>query len=753
MADEGDVLTEQIMFDDSQAISSLSDLVTGVTALNDKFIMLLGTLGEAKSGFSDAAEGAQELNGAESEGTDVTNAFTGAMEKAGMALQVAFGLGVYQIVNGVINLIKGGVQDGIDFAQSMFLINSAIDEMRGAGVDVQFQNLSNIVTDLGPKLQAFSNLDLSKAVGQVAALGGQFGATADEISTLTEFSAVASERMGGDIATNAQTITAALENMTIQMSRRILTMTGAEISAQEIYNEAVQLGIDNGAKTYQNLTDEEKLQAGITLIEQRRAQWQQWEAEYQSTAVGKTQDLGAAWQNLWTGWGIAITNDYPALVNMFDFVIGSIAVVSGYLETEIEMVKDLMGGKWTSPDEFFAELKSNINQVYDLYTNPPPTAVKGSPTASSTTPLGTPAGTTTGATQADITKIEEDGIKKVVDLHDQEAADLEKIQTDLGNKLVDITTKYNRDLAAEDVDAANQRQKIYDDTANTLATDASKQQLQSLEAEQKYQEEMQTLTDSFQANLLDALRENDAKTIIHLIEEYDNQKAEKTKQYNDSKVISDENYQQEINDVKKQEAFKLQELQDEVDQRKAALAVQYQQEQDDAKLQADRQATAEQVTIDNNLKQWGNGLNAQYELTVAQMSNIYNAINAYLGPHGFVDNIYTYITARMAQVLGALATYSTGGGTSVPTRAPGMASGGSIFANKPTDVTFGEAGPELAMFIPLGSNFGGASAVGGAGGGGSIQLQITLDPNLQAQIVQTSLNNVSLAIDRMQRQN
>jgi hypothetical protein len=82
-----------------------------------------------------------------------------------------------------------------------------------------------------------------------------------------------------------------------------------------------------------------------------------------------------------------------------------------------------------------------------------------------------------------------------------------------------------------------------------------------------------------------------------------------------------------------------------------------------------------------------------------------------------------------------------------------MAAGGSLFANKPTSVTFGEAGPELAMFLPLGSNFGSPSAsFAGGGGGGSLQLQITLDPNLQAQIVQTSLDNVALSIDRMQRQ-
>ena len=130
------------------------------------------------------------------------------------------------------------------------------------------------------------------------------------------------------------------------------------------------------------------------------------------------------------------------------------------------------------------------------------------------------------------------------------------------------------------------------------------------------------------------------------------------------------------------------------------------------------------------------------------MQNIYNNINAYLGKNGYIDNIYTYIIERMAQVYAAM-------GAGIPKMnnkvEPRMAAGGSIFADKATNVTFGEAGPELAMFLPLGG--GGAPSFSGAGvGGGSIQLQVTLDPNLEAQIVQTSLDGVALSIDRIQRQ-
>jgi hypothetical protein len=405
------------------------------------------------------------------------------------------------------------------------------------------------------------------------------------------------------------------------------------------------------------------------------------------------------------------------------------------------------------------DIQNRAAEVYKLYTNPSPTSVTGAPTGLSTTPLGdTSADAAKAAAEkaaADNLKVEADAEKEMVSLHDSAQAAYEKITTDYQNKLLDDQIKYDRAMVAEDVSAANQKEKIQDDAAETMLVDAEKNRQSNVEAEQKYEEEMQTLTDSFQANLIDALRDNDAKTIIHLIEEYDNQKAEKTKQYNDANVIRQEQYDQEIALAKQQEAYNLQQLNDEVAQRKAALKVQYDNENTDAATQRDRQNTAETVDIGNRLTAWADGLQVQYNLTDAQMKNIYSVINAYLGANGYVDSIYTYIIARMAQVYAALGAGMTTTTTTPHPKTPGpQAAGGSLFANTPTNVTFGEAGPELAMFIPLGSGVASVpspSVSGGGNTGGSIQLQVTLDPNLEAKIVQTSLDGVALSIDRMQR--
>lgn len=388
MTDQVDTLTEQIMIEDSNALELLEEF-RAETARTSKEIEDLGTA------WRNSADGVKALGAAEGDVEVQTNGLAGAFAKAGTALQMAFGLGVYQIVNNVINLVKNGVQDGLDFAQAMFLINSAVGDMRASGVDVQFKDLSNIVTDLGPKLQVFSNLDLSKAVGQVAALGGQFGLTAQQVSDLTEFSSVAVERFGGDVAATATQIQTALLNMTNAQARRVYQLTGVEMSALDIYNKAVELGLDNGAKTYTQLVDNSKVIAGTAILEEHLVELRQNEEDYLNTAPGKVHALGTEWQNLWTGFGIAVTNIIPSLTEGINNMIVTLTTVTGFIQAIIDYentatrnpIGMITGGMtW---DQFVQDAQNRAAEAYKLYSNPSPSSIAGSPIGANGTPLGT----------------------------------------------------------------------------------------------------------------------------------------------------------------------------------------------------------------------------------------------------------------------------------------------------------------------------------------------------------------------------
>jgi len=83
----------------------------------------------------------------------------------------------------------------------------------------------------------------------------------------------------------------------------------------------------------------------------------------------------------------------------------------------------------------------------------------------------------------------------------------------------------------------------------------------------------------------------------------------------------------------------------------------------------------------------------------------------------------------------------------------GQALGGSYLATRPTHALFGEAGPEIASFIPvrklqasgaIGSSFGG-------GMGGKIEIEMLLSPDLEARVMRNTLSEASQVIAKVRR--
>jgi len=70
-------------------------------------------------------------------------------------------------------------------------------------------------------------------------------------------------------------------------------------------------------------------------------------------------------------------------------------------------------------------------------------------------------------------------------------------------------------------------------------------------------------------------------------------------------------------------------------------------------------------------------------------------------------------------------------------------------------VTFGEAGPELATFIPLGrvgKNVGNlTSMMSGGGGGGKVSIELLLSPDLESRIVANTLGQTADVITKIIR--
>jgi hypothetical protein len=130
------------------------------------------------------------------------------------------------------------------------------------------------------------------------------------------------------------------------------------------------------------------------------------------------------------------------------------------------------------------------------------------------------------------------------------------------------------------------------------------------------------------------------------------------------------------------------------------------------------------------------GLQSEYNLTAEQLFQIYKLYDYYYGPSGILisllQNFYNAIGG------GASSGGGGGGGNQPPPRK--MAQGGMGIANTPTSVTFGDAGPEAAFFMPLnGSSMGNLPSFSnlsvGGGSGGKTIVEVRLSPDLQTRII------------------
>jgi hypothetical protein len=169
---------------------------------------------------------------------------------------------------------------------------------------------------------------------------------------------------------------------------------------------------------------------------------------------------------------------------------------------------------------------------------------------------------------------------------------------------------------------------------------------------------------------------------------------------------------------------------------------------------------------------------------------IYEILKDYYGPGGLIDGLYQYtmqslasqaaaavaaataLATGLSNLTGVVGTSSSGAveigtGNSLDSltgekggktgggggKRRGRKEGGSLLATRRTSVEFGESGAELATFTPLnriGRDEGKLDVIGSLGGGGSrVEIGVTLSPDLQARIMEETMDNVGEVILRV----
>ena len=297
---------------------------------------------------------------------------------------------------------------------------------------------------------------------------------------------------------------------------------------------------------------------------------------------------------------------------------------------------------------------------------------------------------------------------------------------------------------------------------------------------------MRQLRENFLLNLEDAVRERDALQIIRLTRQYNLRKTQMERENKLSIGDRSDAFQEQMRQIEQQRLERQRQLAIEHQRRLEDIAIQaererakawvdFQRRQEDEKVRAKAESDArtakfkqDMLDLDAQIQERINkmlaGLQQEYSLSKEELEKIdalYYGI--YLDANSSFNQGIDSAIQRLSQlnaihlrVMSLL--WQPTPGRPTPAEERGHVEGGTIIANKPTTVTFGEGGWEAATFTPLsraGVNInqvtGNLPAGIGGGGGGKYTVGISLSPGLEGKIVDQALDEVSDIIFKIER--
>lgn len=724
------------------------------------------------------------------------------------AIRIALGAMVAMLVFNVIqafsNFFYGAIKDATDLQGALYNLTNAERIMSQQGIEIAPKDLQDMANNLKALVPIISQIDATKAVSSLALFTKDLGYTKEQIAALSE--AV------GTLYVRNQAMGLSFEQVLSQVQTGLLTGRaqgirdlGVSISEAAIKQEALRLGLVKSSSAFDALTGDVqtqiKAQAMLSIIVKNTAQEQGDLGKYMETDAGKMKTFTASIEDFKTATGQAFL---PVLGTLAEIGLGilkvyhTVQVLIAYFDSTVVarivapwiLLNEAIQGHIHSVADVkrvYDETFQSVNAWIKLHTGL---------TLQQASALDTATGSADqlGSALADMSK---------VDL------------TSLNNELIRVQeslSKLNREYAQNNLkyqDEYNTKiTRMRQDAAIAQATSAAKEHATQLADEAKFQLQMEQLKEKYLYNLEDALRNRDARQVLRLQEQYaidkkdaqDNfnlQNAQRIAQYKQQQAIDAANEkikeQRALEDYKTEQALRKQSYDDAL----ADLQQSWKDRLDEeaVKIAADLGITGKGVdairavlekyygkngvfdglysySLDS-LQSKGTSMLAElaqvinaYLQTTAAGINAFTSINGTLGnitksptvinPYGGVGNVPYGPPAPSSSTSTGYAIHSSVGTTS-PAYIGGRAKGGVDIASKPTSVTFGEAGLEAAIFLPLSKLMSGMNNVpinasgGGGSLGGQIKLLLELSPDLVARVTENTLSQAAQVITRVYR--
>jgi hypothetical protein len=721
-----------------------------------------------------------------------------------IALGTLTAMAIFRTIEFISNSINKAIAAAKDWEVSLYNVANAERVLSENGVNIVPKDFDRIIDNLKAKFKGmFSDIEWKEAIADAAIALKELGVGASEIEKVLQ-AAVVVQLREPDKSLNEilqHEITAILSGRT-----QALQQMGLAVNELTVKEKALEMGLIN---SNQQLDAHSKALATIQLLYEGTIK----EADaYNSRVHGlreSSQQLNVVWSNLLTVIGKLIA---PVLISFFNVLSEKLQIVQNFIENNITTFQTLstiisgeirgivaIGQTLSKPElwnkkDFWNYVLSEVKKGFDEatgYANNLNKSLEDTPTA--------PMRDLVSSLQ-DISQISG---------FDDLARDLEKIQQKIEDARKEFEKKWggasgitldvavNFDINSQEFqqlgrdvqdyiidiqrliqDYNNKREQIISDANQRIQDANQKYHDQEIDDEARFQEQLRQLREKFLYNLEDALRERDARQILRLQEQYKMDKEALINEYNLQKQERDRQHQEELERIRRERDDRLAELAQEEQ-------LKLQREQQDFELKQQRAAQDHQIEmqrlgqeIQDRLMQFAQALGDEYKLNDEGVRKIYDLLNAYYGPQGYFDGLYDYsyqsMVSRAQEMLAQInqivsqaqmslnslplspSSPTSGIGNAPKTEDIGkQAKGGIYLANKPTKAIFGDAGLELAQFIPLNSrrlsNVSLSIIPEKQPLNGNIAIELFLSPDLESRIIQNSLDATANAFVKVIR--
>lgn len=753
---------------------------------------VFGKLG--KEGWDEAIRGAEKFGkSSESAFQKVVN----GINIIRIALGALVAMLLFNVIQAIQNVFSTAIQQAREFEATLYRIANAERQLSMEGIEVSVKELKAGINDIKKALPIFSKEDISQLVGSLATTTKEIGFTGEEILKLG--AAVAILNVNSTETETLLQTQAKVTNALVSPQSRSIGNLGLSFGKAKIEAKALELGILQTGEAFDQLTEHQKAYikyaivletAGIDQVkslEELRDVIQKsggdFEAlnSYLESNDAKLAANSAAWKDLMTTTGQIILPFIPAATGFFKvlengFNMTKVLVIEAitYLSTLGVVMVGVFTGRITSIEQFTQTIENAIGTFREKLVN---VFFKEMPDDAPEwfkegwgDLIREQAETATAAIAGfgeEVNAFDAEGFRNEIEkILEDLARAREDLDKQLSRKREDIELEYRRKAADAERDYLRKIADINRDAEQDLAKLKQKHREEDKKAEEEYQLKLWELRMRYLMDLEDALHARDARQVIRLQKQYeiDKEALRRKKEIEDKE--REQNQESETEDIELRRQQRLEDARIEYEQKLADQRIAKQRELDDLAIWYAREQADLELATQRKLETLLRGWIDEKKLTAENAAEVYAILQGYFGPGGMVDQLYQYMRSLLTQPIPIPLPYPTG----IPLPPPptpdnegdigdhdtnredkrkriDMAEGGTLLATRPTNVLFGEGGPELATFIPINKIGKSASTIlggnGNAGMEGLIRMELLLSPDLEARMIEKSLNGVA----------